>query len=62
MLLVVSSYGDEVNPVPLRRALWEHPDGSVMMFGMKPAGRVLLTRVRPAERDSCTASGPGKSC
>jgi len=36
MVLVVSSYRDEVNLVPLRRTLWEHPDGSVMMFGMKP--------------------------
>jgi hypothetical protein len=36
MVLVVSSYGDEVNLVPLRQAMQDHPDGSVMMFGVKP--------------------------
>jgi hypothetical protein len=36
MVLVVSSYGDQVSLVPLRKARWEHPDGSMMMFGMTP--------------------------
>jgi hypothetical protein len=36
LVLVVSSEGDQVNLVPLRRALDEHPDGSLMLFGVKP--------------------------
>jgi hypothetical protein len=36
LVLVVSSEGDQVNLVPLRQALDEYPDGSLMMFGVKP--------------------------
>ncbi len=36
-VLVVSSDGEEVTLLPLRQALEEHPDGSVIMFGLQPA-------------------------
>ena len=36
LVVVVSSDGDQVNLVPLRQALQNHPDGSLMMFDMKP--------------------------
>ena len=32
-VLVVGAVSDEVHLVPLRRALQEHPDGSVLVFG-----------------------------
>jgi hypothetical protein len=35
-VLVVSSDGEQVNLVPLRYALEEQPEGSLIMFGMKP--------------------------
>lgn len=35
-VLVVSADGDEVTLVPLRQALAEHPDGSLMVFGLRP--------------------------
>ena len=35
-VLVVSSDNDEVALVPLGKALKEHPDGSVIMFGLNP--------------------------
>jgi hypothetical protein len=35
-VLVVSSGGDHATLVPLRQALEEHPEGSLIMFGMKP--------------------------
>jgi hypothetical protein len=34
-VLVVSSDGDHVTLVPLRQAFEEHPEGSLIMFGMK---------------------------
>ena len=36
LVLVVLSDGDQVNLLPLRQALQDHPDGSLMMSGMKP--------------------------
>jgi hypothetical protein len=30
---MVSAEGDDVNLVPLREAIEEHPEGSVIMFG-----------------------------
>jgi hypothetical protein len=36
LVLVVSSDGDQVNLIPLRQALQDHPDGSLMMFDVKP--------------------------
>lgn len=36
-VVVVSSDGGEVNLVPLRQALEDHPDGSLMVFGVNPS-------------------------
>jgi hypothetical protein len=35
-VLVVSSDRADVTLMPLRQALQEHPDGSLMVFGLKP--------------------------
>jgi hypothetical protein len=35
-VLVVSSDRADVTLIPLRQALQEHPDGSLMVFGLKP--------------------------
>ncbi len=35
-ILVISAEGDDVTLVPLRQALQEHPDGSLMVFGVSP--------------------------
>ncbi len=35
-ILVISAEGDDVTLVPLRQALQEHPDGSLMVFGISP--------------------------
>jgi hypothetical protein len=36
-VLLVSSDNDQVTLVPLKVALEEHPDGSVIMFGLQPS-------------------------
>jgi hypothetical protein len=36
-VLVVSADGGEVTLVPLRQALKEHPDGSLVVFGINPS-------------------------
>jgi hypothetical protein len=42
-VLIVSSDNDQVTLVPLKVALEEHPDGSVIMFGLKPPPELLST-------------------